>query len=168
MSQTLWVAVGCLTLGAALWWWSRRGVGRWELEALRRGLRLPLARQLWRQSLMPQIGTPGGSALLPILGFELYSAPMRAIYDRSRALDAALLRVLLRDPEDRARLEHVERMQRRTRAVRRALMLSLMAQSGAIAGPEAELEALEDVLDEVERGVDQVPSGSSSPSGGSS
>ncbi len=107
----------------------------------------PLGQQLWRQSWTPKIGSPQGSSLLPIFAFDLYPQPMREVYDYSRELDTAMLRVLVAEPEDEDRQRHLKTLQQITRGVRRQL-IELLIQS-----PD---DVVEDTLEPLRRRLDLV------------
>lgn len=150
------VALMMIALGLLLWPWRRRQFD-WDLGELHGALTTPLARQLWRQSVTPLIGPPAGSTLLPVFSFDLYPAPMRDLYDRSRELDARLLRALLRRPGDQSLRVTVEALQRQTRSARRRLMVALVNHHD-----ELEVIDLSDLtmsLEEVEREVEALMSG---------
>jgi hypothetical protein len=92
--------------------------------------------------------------LLPILAFELMSAPMRQLYDRSREADAALLALLLDAPQDMERRLAVASLQRLTREVRRRLLLALTEQDPD--DPAEDLTTLARRLDVVEAAVERM------------
>jgi hypothetical protein len=92
--------------------------------------------------------------LLPILAFELMSASMRQLYDRSREADAALLALLLDAPQDAERRLAVASLQRLTREVRRRLLLALTEQDQADA--TGDLATLARRLDVVEAAVERM------------
>lgn len=110
-----------------------------------------LVHSLQRQRHTPTLGSPRGSLLLPILAFELMSAPMRQLYDRSREADAALLELLLAAPQDLERRLAVASLQRLTREVRRRLLVALTEQGQA--NPAEDLTTLARRLDVVEAAV---------------
>lgn len=113
-----------------------------------------LVHSLQRQRHTPALGSPRGSLLLPILAFELMSAPMRQLYDRSREADGALLELLLAAPHDLERRLAVASLQRLTREVRRRLLLALTEQEQA--DPTGELATLARRLDVVEAAVERL------------
>ena len=113
-----------------------------------------LVHSLQRQRYTPTLGAPRGSLLLPILAFELMSAPMRQLYDRSREADAALLALLLDAPQDLERRLAVASLQRLTREVRRRLLLVLTEQDPD--DPDEELTSLARRLDVVEAAVERM------------
>jgi hypothetical protein len=113
-----------------------------------------LVHSLQRQRYTPTLGSPRGSLLLPILAFELMSAPMRQLYDRSREADAALLALLLDAPQDMERRLAVASLQRLTREVRRRLLLALTEQDPD--DPAEDLTTLARRLDVVEAAVERM------------
>ena len=149
------VALMMIALGLLLWPWRRRQFD-WDLGELHGTLTTPLARQLWRQSVTPQLGPPAGSALLPVFSFDLYPAPMRDLYDHSRELDARLLRALLKRPGDQSLRVAVEALQRRTRAARHRLMVALVNHHDEL--EVVDVSELKVSLEDVERAVDALMS----------
>lgn len=123
-----------------------------------------LARELWRQGSTPATGS-FQNPLIPVFGFDLYPMEMRALYDRTRALDVELWKVLSLAPEDAACKCRVAKLQGVTRGVRKDLILRLMAQPDnpdlgsleewgeRLGDAEAQLRALEEELRTLERGA---------------
>lgn len=149
------IALVMIASGLLLWPWRRRQFD-WDLGELHGALTSPLARQLWRQSVTPQLGPPAGSALLPVFSFDLYPTPMRELYDHSRELDARLLRALLKRPGDRSLRVAVEALQRRTRAARRRLMVALVNHHDEL--EVIDLSDLKRSLEDVDRAVEVLMS----------
>lgn len=148
--MVVYVALLMILVGLALWP-LRRKRAVLDVRALRGALGSPLARQLWRQQITPHLEPPRGSGLLPIFSYDLYPDDMRDLYDRSRALDGALLRALVAAPEDLGRRARIEGLQQVTRRVRRRLVMALVDAPGEPTVPE--LSRLEEALDEV---ADQI------------
>ena len=139
--STVLVALGLIALGALLWPRRRRPL---NAEALKKALATPLARELWRQESTPPHAT-SPDTLAPILAFDLYSGPMRRLYDRSRAMDGRMLRALVARPDDVDLQASIRAQQTATREVRRRLMGVLMG-----------LEDSGAPLDDLDRALDAV------------
>jgi len=107
----------------------------------------PLIGHLARQITSPPL-RPGTAVLLPIFAFDVYPPRLRLIYDDSRALDAALLDLLITQPDRPPLRAAIQASHDETRRVRRDLLCAWMEGRGLDEPTLHELERRLAVVDE--------------------
>jgi hypothetical protein len=132
------VAIGIAAVIAARW---RGGAARDDTSPT--DLTTPLRRELWRQGSTPEYGTDTrGTALTPVLAYELYPVDLRKLYDWSRELDVEFLALLRRTADDVMMIRHAHLMQSVTRGVRRGLIELAVAGRPGLSAESSALETL--------------------------